>query len=107
MFAKPASLQAFTASMVCWLVCRRPISCRVSSLNVWVPMLMRLTGVPLSPSSHSLVTSSGLASMVTSALSSSIHERPIASKSLWSRSVGKRLGVPPPIYIVCTREVSR
>ena len=106
MFVMPACLQASTAFIVCLALCRRPMRFSIWSSNVCVPMLMRLMGVWVMFFSQSLFMSSGLASMVTSALGVRVKLWRMASKIVVSNSVGSRLGVPPPIYNVSTREHS-
>ena len=106
MFVMPACLQASTALIVCLALCRRPMKFSIWSSNVCVPMLMRLMGVWLMFFSQSLFMSSGFASMVTSASGVRVKLLCMASKIALSNSAGSRLGVPPPIYNVFTREHS-
>ena len=100
-WAKPSSFAALMAVLACPALCTRPRRCRDESSKLCTPTDSRLTPASLKPAKRSTSKVPGLASRVTSISGKHTNCWRMPCNSCLMASAENKLGVPPPIKILC------
>ena len=88
------------ACLACVLSCLLPMSWSRRFWKLCIPILKRLIPICCQARTFSAVKSPGFASRVISSIVVVSVDEKIACSSFCKLSIGNRLGVPPPMYIV-------